>query len=87
MDIYCTRCGEPWDMDTLWDIADERDITYNKAHRIFLKEGCKAIGADIDCIPQGKQVSAMYAVLADLMGDDVDGIASTLEDFEYLHGE
>lgn len=24
MDIYCKRCGEPWDMDTLHDEIDYR---------------------------------------------------------------
>ena len=86
MDIYCTRCGEPWDMDTLWDIADENDITYNAAHKLFIKQGCAAVDPGIECSVQNKEVSAMYAVLADLLGDDVDGIAASLEDFEYMHG-
>lgn len=87
MDIYCTRCGEPWDMDTLWDIAEDNDITYDEAHKLFLKQGCLAIDDTIKCNVQNKQISSMYAVLADLMGDDVDGIAATLEDFEYMHGD
>lgn len=87
MDIYCTRCGEPWDMDVIHDIAEDHDIEYGQAHKLFLKNGCLAVDETITCLKQNKQVSAMYAVLADLMGDDVDGIAATLEDFEYLHGD
>ena len=86
MDIYCSRCGEPWDMDVLWDIADEHDVTYNKAHKLFIKQGCQAVDPGIECYVRNNQISAMYTVLADLMGDDVDGIAATLEDFERLHG-
>lgn len=28
MDLYCAKCGEPWDNDTFHDVADENGSTY-----------------------------------------------------------
>lgn len=118
MDIYCRKCGEPWDMDTLHDeiseriaIGDlaplpERDIRkhtspeykrylqvydgyYRRVREEFYSKGCKALyaftgGTASWCVPKvSPQGSAMGAMI-DIMGDDLDGIASMMDDADAL---
>lgn len=81
MDLYCSKCGEPWELDTMHDVAEENDMTFNKAVEYFRKKGCAALGAS--CGEPANVGRAMaFAALHDLMGDDVDGIAAMLEDFD-----
>jgi hypothetical protein len=83
MDIYCTRCGEPWDLDTFHDVADEMGTTWEAAVADFRRRGCVAAGADVKwCQPEDTLRGAATAALVDLLGDDVDGVAAMLEDFD-----
>ena len=38
MDIYCSKCGEPWETDCLHDITG----SYDKALKLFKVLGCGA---------------------------------------------
>ena len=79
MDIYCTNCGEPWE---LWNDG-EREPAYKKAKR----GACPACDGDPAKAGRSGSMQAMAtAALADILGDDDDGIASMLEDFEYIGG-
>lgn len=79
MDIYCPRCAEPVEIDFLHDVADEQDTTFDAVYRAFRRTGCVAIGAS--CNPEGDtDRAAIASVLYDVLGDDVDGVASTLSD-------
>lgn len=77
MDIYCQRCGEPWDVVGL----HSGDVTPPERKQIL----------DGDCCPccKGKDVkdrplcAEATEVLMDLLGDDIDGLAATLEDFGF----
>jgi len=80
MDLVCIRCGEPWDMDYV---------------RHEEPEAFKRSGGRIDhcpCCPEekpkhsAKQQERLDAIaaLADLLGDDIDGLAGTLDDFGLL---
>ena len=80
MDIVCTRCGEPWDM-------------YYVLHEET--QGFRRRGGRIDRCPvcpsekpkHSKEESERLAAIrevADMLGDDVDGLAATLEDFGLL---
>ena len=80
MDLVCIRCGEPWDMDYVL----HEDPKAFKRH-----------GGRIDhcpCCPKhkpkhsAKQQARLDAIaeLANLLGDDVDGLAGTLDDFGLL---
>jgi hypothetical protein len=84
MDIYCTRCGEPWDNDTFHDVAAEQKITYKQAIARFRDEGCAGTGWCDPCQPVNTLRTSATAMLHDILGDDIDGIASLLEDFEYF---
>ncbi|MFH1416757.1 MAG: hypothetical protein ABII12_00505 [Planctomycetota bacterium] len=80
MDLVCIRCGEPWDMDYV---------------RHEEPEAFKRRGGRIDhcpCCPEKKPKHSAkeqerldaIAALADLLGDDIDGLAGTLDDFGLL---
>ena len=77
MDIYCTRCGEPWALDYV--LHDD-------------EEGFERTGSVIASCPacQGREVAiskpeaerlAVIRELARFAGDDLDGFAAYLEDF------
>ena len=87
MDVYCPICREPWDMDCFHEQIKEDhpklksgkkyDAEYKKLTAKFRSEGCKCIGGT--CTVTRKRSVAMGA-LYDLLGDDMDGAASMMED-------
>jgi hypothetical protein len=101
MDLYCKRCGEPWEMDY---VQHDMDILERVA---FKKgEGCPCCKdkqicdlkipcsecehqQDNTCLlnkfkrPYRAEISA---VLSDMLGDDIDGLAAEMEDAEYMLG-
>ena len=88
MDIYCTVCGEPWDMSELHNMADyldqpENSIPYTEARKRFASNGCAAFNEKHNSSTVGSFKAQASSALFDLLGDDVDGIASMMEDFEY----
>ena len=46
MDIYCRFCGEPWDIDCLYDMgefdSDIGNLNYKDAEKRFIDLGCSA---------------------------------------------
>ena len=101
MDIYCTRCGEPWDIDELHDVIPTEKIidalrlelvpiggatlTFEDARRAFQRFGCEIFTQETCEVPEKKPLRAeATGVLMDLLGDDVDGVAALLDDFEYI---
>lgn len=76
MDIYCPVCGEPWDRDELHYVSS---TPYDLAVKLFRREGCRVFGgkhnknADLEKAEHAR-------VVYDLLGDDMDGAASELED-------
>lgn len=87
MDIYCVRCGEPWDMDELHYRAEETASTYASVRDEFYTRGCEAMGTarcePADTLTSDGRLSdsGAMSVLVDLLGDDIDGIASMMEDY------
>jgi len=82
MDVYCpTRgCGEPLDQDYFHDVED---MTYQEASRAFRSKGCEGIGLTHSTGNDPLRSEAMGAMF-DLLGDDVDGAASMMEDFDFM---
>jgi hypothetical protein len=79
MDLYCKRCGEPYDYYHI-----EHDIDPFERGQFYRGEGCQSC--------KGKEVTkrpframAMEA-LHEVLGDDIDGLAAELDDAEYLMG-
>lgn len=99
MDIYCPTCAEPWDNDCIHDEVEARreqgdkDADYTKVMREFQRKGCKAFatayGLADECQPAQDDSSYLRSALAsaayELLGDDMDGAASELADYFYLH--
>lgn len=94
MDIRCIRCGEPWEMDTLHEVAAEQlyeagmtaytDREYMDKYQVvkkdFLKRGCVALGGD----PCEKTANPLIGAIYDILGDDLDGAAAEFEDAEWM---
>ena len=86
MDIYCPKCGEPWDIDSIHEEAQERGTTFEKVLRQFQVVGCSALGEpcsepdtetdDSFGLTKAQASSALY----EMLGDDIDGAASMLDD-------
>lgn len=82
MDIYCPKCSEPFDTAEFEFIADEQHITMSEATRNFLTVGCSTVG--MRCSGTGGMRGEATAVLAEMLDDDVDGLASMLDDMIYV---
>ena len=88
MDVHCCNCGEPWDQYHLrHDLADcspeelaDDGWKFGSSRLVVLNCPCcrsaRRRQADAD------ERASIVQELADLLGDDEDGLASTLEDFD-----
>lgn len=80
MDLYCQRCGEPWDQYGVYN----GDMDEEEKKRFLKGTDCPAC--------HGKEVkerpfrATLAAAMTDILGDDTDGIAAEMEDAEYLLG-
>ncbi len=83
MDIFCPKCAEPVELDYLHTVADDNDTTFDVELGRFQTLGCEAIGASHNPNRDTGRASAA-AAMYDLLGDDIDGAAAMLEDFEAL---
>lgn len=91
MDIMCPRCGEPWEIDSIHEevaerVYEGRTATYASVAREFQSRGCAAFtayGARCTGLPDKGRAAAASAMY-DLLGDDLDGAASMLEDAEHF---
>lgn len=81
MDLWCTRCGEPWDIHHVLHDAEPDDFT-REGGAIFKCPACPADESEIS--PGMKRRAGLAAVLASVLGDDIDGMAAELEDLEGL---
>jgi len=77
LDIYCKVCGEPLDVAELHDIEG---MTFGEARNAFYAEGCVGVGFTHSNTKasHGPEIEA----LQELLGDDIDGVAAMMEDFD-----
>lgn len=80
MDVLCPRCAEPWDNDELHDVPG---MTYALASQRFREEGCKVFTGEL-CEKSDNEMALMARTAYDLLGDDMDGAASMMEDYGLL---
>lgn len=79
MDLYCSRCGEPYDMDYV-----NFEMTPEERHRFKRGKGCPACyDKPVEKRPFRAQIAG---ALRDVLGDDEDGIAAEMEDAEAMFG-
>ena len=75
MDLNCQICGEPYEHYHVMHDMDKEE------QKQFLNgEGCDACNG---IVPDGGRPDTAQAssILMDLMGDDLDGVAAMMEDF------
>lgn len=88
MDIYCPRCGEPWDNDSLHEEVAEREsfgepASYAQVAAEFRRHGCLALRAfgAVRCKQTGSELADIARITYEALGDDMDGAASILDDY------
>jgi len=69
MDIYCRNCGEPWEVGD-----DETNPKKILAGNCDWCRGAKSKKIHSETLE-------IQTALADVLGDDVDGLAASMEDF------
>lgn len=82
MDIYCLRCGEPWDLTEIAEMVEngEIEITEGKV------KGCPACFGKDEKVLNSSMSNSQRSFLenmetiAELMGDDLDGQATAIQD-------
>ena len=86
MDTKCGYCREPFDFDSIQEF-DQDDYPGAKKD-FFAGRGCPAChwGKDDDRKIEGERAEVM-AMLSDVLGDDEDGIAAMMEDYDFLFDE
>lgn len=90
-DVFCKFCGEPCDMDEFHNGTD----SFREIYRLFQQNGCPIADQAIDGLAPAEMTirrcenqpvaSAEFLdaveAIQDLLGDDVDGVASMLGDY------
>ena len=80
-DLYCPKCGEPFDQA---ELHDWNGRGYKENLQAFQTQGCVGLGNTCNDIPNANGDNAAVAsALYDLLGDDVD----CMSDMMYMaHG-
>lgn len=78
MDLVCTTCGEPWDLDYV--LHDEPEGFTRQGVAIVACPCCKERGHGKDLDPKARERLSAARELGQLFGDDVDGYAAEIED-------
>ncbi len=88
MDIVCTNCGEPWDV---MHVLHEEPQSFTRNGSLIRK--CPSCEENLryreqNCtekeIAKEKERLSMIEEVCEMLGDDIDGAASYLEDFKLL---
>ncbi len=78
MDLVCTTCGEPWDMDYV--LHDEPEGFTKDGSAIVSCPCCQERNCGKDISQENREKLNCARELGILLGDDVDGYAAELED-------
>lgn len=74
MDIYCPRCGEPWELDHVY-----HEMTPAQRADLLAGRGCN--GECRTSPPSESRRASIAAGVLETCGDDLDGAAALMEDF------
>lgn len=81
MDVYCQRCGEPWDLYGV----DHGDMTDEDRRLFWAGQGCPScFGKPVEKRPFRAELTS---ALHDVLGNDIDGLAAELDDAAFLLGK
>lgn len=94
MDTYCSLCGEPFDIG---EFSYMERFDAEEAAKIFSLYGCSVLwkmemnpkmsleeAKEFKCSPRNvemKHLADIAGALGDIMGDDIDGIASLMDGY------
>jgi hypothetical protein len=78
MDLVCTQCGEPWDLDYV--LHDEPEGFTRQGAAIVSCPCCKERGHGKELDAEARERLSAARERGELLGDDVDGYAAELED-------
>lgn len=79
MDLYCPRCGEPWEHYYV-----HHEMTPLERVHFFNGAGCPSCyGKTVEKRPFRAELAA---ALGSVLGGDTDGLAAEMEDAEFLLG-
>jgi hypothetical protein len=78
MDIVCTNCGEPWDIYHVLHDAEPGDFI--RTNGVIKKCPCCPKDGEPKLDEKTKMKLEAAAVLGEILGDDIDGLACELED-------
>ena len=81
MDLVCVCCGEPWAIDYV--LHEEPDGFERQGGLIRSCPCCHGVEPD-DMTEERRNKLKAAAAAAELLGDDVDGVAALLEDLSAL---
>jgi len=89
MDIFCLNCGEPWEVGCIAEVRHgEDDDPAWKLNKSGYPLTCPCCPKGKDGKPQKQEKknsrAKAAAIVADLLGSDIDGAACLLEDGDYL---
>lgn len=77
MDVFCANCGEP---SEVYHVNHDMEPKYKK--QFLAGTGCDCCkGVPVENKPARAEVAG---ALLDILGDDLDGMASMMDDFEGL---
>lgn len=80
MDLVCTRCGEPWHIEY---VLHEEPAAFIRTGGLIRRcPCCRHCQPELSPTERGR-LDAIKE-LATLLGDDVDGLAAMIEDFDLL---
>ena len=95
MDLFCQKCLEPWDACYIGSGDFDADCKEDGIEQVNNMLPSKAFNTGIGCpsCNWGKSKNAnkentlksqAMSLMSDILGDDIDGVASMMDDFEYL---
>lgn len=83
MDIYCQKCDEPWDVCYVGHDMDD-DGEKGDAERFKRGEGCPCCEWGKNAPKQQSLRGEAMGLVADLLGDDIDGMAAFMDDMDFM---
>lgn len=86
MDLFCKRCGEPWDNDSLHEEAALSGRTYDQVAADFRARGCQALTefGPLRCEPLDSETQATIGLVYELSGGDMDAAALNLAELREM---
>ena len=91
MDLYCQKCDESWDVCYVGggdmdkdSMPKDWDGEIKPSQRFKAGDGCPSCNWGKSAPKHQSLRGEVMSLMADMLGDDIDGMASMMDDFEYM---